>query len=118
MLKKTQRIRLESEYKKILSQGRRTYSQFFTLFVIPTLSTSANQPTRFGFIASKKVGKAVVRNRAKRIIRELIRLNLDKITNGYDAVIIISPNAADQDYATLEKEVLHSLRKAGIYQVR
>jgi len=128
MLKKPQRIRLDSEYKTILSKGRRTYSQFFTLFVTPVsvtprtsgiskASNTDNQPTRFGFIASKKVGKAAVRNRAKRIIREIIRLNLDKIEDGFDAVVIVSPNAANQTYEILEKEVLNSLKKAKLIKI-
>lgn len=128
MLKKPQRIRLESEYKTILSKGRRTYSQFFTLFVAPTsvnLRTpsipkainTTNQSTRFGFIASKKVGKATVRNRTKRIIREIIRLNLDKIEDGFDVVIIVSPNAANQTYEILEKEALNSLKKAKLIKI-
>lgn len=116
MLKKPQRIRLESEYKKILSKGRRIYSKFFTLFIFPAEKTDEENPTRFGFIASKKVGKAVARNRAKRLIREIIRVNLDNIKDGYELVVIISPNAVDQDFETLQKAVLESLQKAGLIE--
>lgn len=111
MLQKSQRIRLESDYKRILRKGRRTYSQFFTIFAVPS---TPSLPTRFGFIASKKVGKAVVRNRAKRIVREVIRLNLDKIKDGFDVVVILSPNAADQNFEVLESSVINSLKKAGL----
>ena len=115
MLKKSHRIRLESEYKRIFSKGQKVYSPFFILFITPAQSdnTQAQKTsTRFGFIASNKVGNAVDRNRAKRVIREIIRLNLVNIKNGFEVVIILSPKIVGQTYSVLEKEILNSLRKA------
>ena len=113
MLNRPQRIRLESDYKKILARGHRVYSQFFTLFINqqtdPTL-----QKSRFGFIASKKVGNAVTRNRTKRVIREIVRLKLAEIKPGFDVVLIISPKAVGQQYSVLETEVITSLKRGNL----
>jgi len=115
MLKQAQRIRLESDYKSILRKGRRFYSSYFTMFV-KTQNDLGFSTSRFGFIASKKVGKAVVRNRAKRQIREIIRLNMDKIKAGYDIVIIISPKAAGESYLTLETAVITQLKYGKLFK--
>lgn len=117
MLKKSHRIRLESEYKRVFSKGQKVYSPFFILFVTPAEPDSiriSKIPTRFGFIASKKVGKAVDRNRAKRVIREIIRLNLININKGFEVVIILSPKIVGQTYSVLENEILNSLKKANL----
>lgn len=100
MLKKQDRIRLEKEYKSILSSGSKFYSQFFLLVV---KKTSPEKKTRFGFIASKKVGNAVVRNSVKRKLREIVRLSLNEIKPGFDCVIIANPNTPNASYKELEK---------------
>jgi len=62
--------------------------------------------SRFGFIVSKKVSnKAVIRNRIKRKIREIIRLNLDKIKPGLDIVLIVKKNMIDKSYWEIEKDI-------------
>lgn len=113
MLKKPLRIRVGSEYKKILNKGRKTYSTSFILFSYNS-SELKEVTSKFGFIASKKVGKATVRNRAKRIVREIIRLNLKTIKPGYEIVFILSPSAPLQTYSNLESEILTALDNANL----
>ena len=66
--------------------------------------------SRYGFTVSRRVGKAVVRNRVRRLLREIIRLVTLK--PGWDIVIIARPAAATTDYNTLRKSVLHLLSRA------
>jgi len=68
---KTQRVRRRSEFQQIFKNGYRVGSRYFTLL----LSPNAGSSTRLGIVASRKLGDAVHRNRAKRLIRELFRLN-------------------------------------------
>ena len=69
--------------------------------------------SRCGFTISRRVGKAVVRNRIKRILREILRQT--RMQSGWDIVIIARTPAARTDYSTLAKVVRRLLSRAGIY---
>lgn len=66
--------------------------------------------SRLGIAATRKLGGAVVRNRAKRLVRELFR-NAD-VPRGLDIVIIPRPDMLDADFRTIESEFLAALRRA------
>jgi ribonuclease P protein component len=67
---------------------------------------------RVGFTASKKVGGAVVRNRARRRLRALAREVLVKeAVPAHDYVLIARPETATRDYALLREDVRHALRR-------
>jgi len=77
----------------------------------------AGLPPRVGFVVSKAVGGAVVRNRTKRRLRALLATRIDGIPSGTDVVVRANPVAAQADWAELEAEVdlvLHRVvRKLG-----
>ena len=66
--------------------------------------------SRYGFSVSRRVGKAVVRNRVRRLLREILRLT--PLKTGWDIVFIARPAAATTDYATLRKSVVGLLSQA------
>lgn len=70
--------------------------------------------SRFGFSVSRRVGKAVVRNRVKRRLREIMRLRRETIAAGWDIVVIARPPSARADYHELERAVERLLRQAGL----
>ena len=68
--------------------------------------------TRYGFIVSKRVGKAVARNRVKRRLREIVRqLNLKP---GTDTILSARPQAAQAEYGALKTSVLNLLAQTGL----
>ena len=65
---------------------------------------------RFGIAVSKKLGNAVTRNRAKRVVRELIHDNKKLFKNNKDYIIIIKKGLLDLSYKELTDELIKTLR--------
>ena len=72
------------------------------------------EKNRVGFTVSKKLGHAVVRNRTRRRLREIYRLNEHRFARGYDIVVVARSAAVDADFAVLERDYLNLAKKAGI----
>ena len=68
--------------------------------------------SRFCFVAGKRVGNAVVRNRVKRRLREVVR-NTD-FQPGWDAIIMARRGAGGADYAQLERAAHNLMRRSGL----
>jgi ribonuclease P protein component len=69
---------------------------------------------RVGITASKKLGHAVVRNRVRRRLREVYRLNEDRFLPGYDIVVVARSRCIDADFGRLTQAYLSLAEKAGI----
>lgn len=100
-----ERVRRRVEYQKIYDQGARVHGRFFTLFTLPNQLPHG----RLGIAATKKLGGAVVRNRAKRLIREVFRQN--KVAPGIDVVVVPKRDLLDADLTAIEAEFRHTLER-------
>lgn len=69
---------------------------------------------RVGLTVGKKLGHAVVRNRVRRRLREVYRLNEDRFLPGWDIVVVARTRCIDADFAQLTKAYLSLAQKAGI----
>jgi ribonuclease P protein component len=97
-LPRSDRIRRRPDFERVYNQGARISGRFMTVFVLRT----GLPRTRFGVAATRKLGCAVVRNRAKRLARELFRRR--KIADGYDIVIVPRRELLDAPFPTLEAD--------------
>jgi len=68
--------------------------------------------TRFGFVVSRRIGGAVVRNRVKRRLREAVRHHLSEFPVGWDVVLVARGRIAQARYADVESAVTRSLGRA------
>lgn len=98
-------IRRRSEFQRIYDRGSRFHSRFSTVFVLPNDLAHG----RLGIAATKKLGGAVQRNRAKRLIREIFRRN--KLAAGFDVVVIPKPALLDASLAVLEADYRSTLER-------
>jgi ribonuclease P protein component len=97
---KSRRLRRRGEFQKVFDTGQRMRGRFFTLLMAPTRGSGP----RLGIVASRKLGDSVRRNRAKRLIREIFRHNLDLAAGGLDIVVIPRAELFDATYASLEDD--------------
>ncbi len=99
------RIRKRSEYRVIYDKGQRISSGSFVLFV---LRNAAGRP-RLGITATRKIGGAVQRNRAKRLVREIFRRHRSELD---DVDIVVNGRAGlpAAEYKRLEAELMSRLR--------
>jgi ribonuclease P protein component len=81
-------------------------------YVIQLVRTTPGLPARVGFTASRKVGNAVARNRARRRLREMVRLSLPEMpVDGADLVLIARHDTAALDFAVLRESFTRTLAR-------
>ena len=83
---------------------------YFVLYAKPNRSAT----NRVGITVSKKLGHAVVRNRVRRRLREVYRLNEDRFAPGWDIVVVARGRCIDADFQKLTHAYLSLAEKAGI----
>jgi len=108
--RKEERLRKSRDFKKVFDHGKSLGGSTVAFYFLPN---DLGFP-RAGFIASKKVSKrAVDRNRAKRLMREVFRLNKHRL-KPYDLVFIARKGILGKKYQDVEKDFLSLAKKAGI----
>jgi ribonuclease P protein component len=99
---KSERLAKRPQFEEVMAKGRRTrVSSICTLFMM----VNGLGRKRLGIIASKKIGNAVIRNRAKRKIREAFRRIKDRIDPGMDIVVISGKDLVPLSVCTLEEKL-------------
>lgn len=104
-MKSINRIKKNIEFKRLYNRSKRYYNKDFRLIV----AKNKYDYPRIGFTITRKFGKANKRNKIRRRLKEIIRLNLDKFENK-DYIIAPNNHTIDMDYLDLEKSLLHVLK--------
>lgn len=97
------RLRRRWEFDNVQTRGRRVHTTHFVMLVLP--SQSQSERSRIGITVSKKVSpNAVVRNRVKRLVREVFRRHRDVFPKA-DVVVIAKPGSGDLDFDAVLAEI-------------
>jgi len=107
------RLRSRSDFSRVYKTG---CSFANSQFVVYWMKRPETERFRAGVSVSRKLGGAVVRNRIRRVVKELIRLNADKIADRTDFIVIVRRPALGMKTKDLERSLLHALRKAGLLE--
>ena len=104
-LSRDERVRRRPEFERAYEHGVRLRGRFMTLFV----AANNGNRCRFGVAATRKLGSAVVRNRAKRLARELFRRK--KPPAGLDVILVPRREMLDAPFASLEVDYATTLAR-------
>ena len=107
-MQRESRLRKSRDFALVYEEGRRRSDH--QLVVIAR--RNGLQSSRFGFVTSKRVGKAVVRNRTKRRLREAVRLSGAEA--GWDVVTIARAKASEADYDSLRISLRRLMSGVGV----
>jgi len=108
---KTARLRQTKDFAKVREHGKTSQSR---LIRIGLLRTAADQPAKVGIITSRRVGGAVVRNKVRRRLREILKTCISQIPAGLLVVIIAKSTAAEVPFKQLQAEWLLLARRLSI----
>ena len=101
-------LRRRKDFDTVFQEGQVLANRLLVLRSVPN-QLSHN---RYGFVTSKRLGKAVVRNRVRRRLRECVRSLAAR--PGWDVVVSARARAADADFHQLKKAVVSLFDRAGI----
>ena len=104
-LRACERIRRRADFQQAYEHGARVHGRYSTLFILPNKLDVG----RLGIAATKKLGGAVQRNRAKRLIREVFRHN--KIASGFDVVVVPKRELLQAALTVLEADYRSTLER-------
>ena len=106
-MKKKEIIKKSNDYTKVINKNNKLKNKYYSLFYIKS------DNTLFGISIPKKIGNAVIRNKNKRQIKNIIDNNKNNIQNGYNYVIIIRKEILSLSYQEKDQELINLFKKIG-----
>ena len=103
-------IKSRGDFERVFSRGRRLND---SLLRVRVLATGEAMPGRVAFVAAKRLGNAVFRNRCKRVLREAARL-CDLPAQGYDVILFSTSATHDSSPESVAASLRRLLKKSGI----
>ena len=110
LLRRRHRLRSSRDIRETYDQGHRHVGKFMVVWV----RHAGDSCLRLAVVASKKVGNAVLRNRAKRRMREVFRLHRHLLVPDVDVVLVCRYTAVDADWSAMCEEFLTLAQRSGI----
>ncbi|MDR3258317.1 MAG: ribonuclease P protein component [Fusobacteriaceae bacterium] len=110
-------LKKDKEFQSIYNQGKKTFGYYSLIF----FKKNSNNANNCGFVASKKIGNAVCRNRLKRLYREYYRKNEKFIKKSYDIIFvckkIAGKNIKNIKYEDIEKDMVKIFKTSNLFML-
>ncbi len=103
-------LKKNSDFRRLYARGKSAANPYLVLYCRPNRMDRC----RYGYTVSTKLGGAVVRNRVRRRLREIVRLNAHRMRPGCDVVLVARSRAVGCDYRRLEEAYLSACKKLSL----
>jgi ribonuclease P protein component len=110
MLPSAARLRRRSDFGRVYAKGRSYATDLIVVYALP----GRGRTTRVGFSVSGKLGKAVKRNRTRRLLQEAVRPLLPNVNGRYDLVVVAKKKAAGASLVDFGYALDRLLRQSGV----
>lgn len=109
-MQKRYRLRKRALFSRVYGTGRSAAGRLLVLYVLPS-----DGEMRVGLSAGRKLGTAVVRNRAKRRLREVVRKNLKQLAHGNFFVVIARTGVIKASLSEIEREFIAMAKRLKVW---
>ncbi|MAQ64574.1 ribonuclease P protein component [bacterium] len=106
-----ERIKTDFHFQHLIDKGNKIVSNSFILYT----TSKINETQNIGFITSKKIGNAVLRNKSKRTLKEIVRQHQYNIHKQYDILLIARKDLLNTSYKDVAHEFINSIQEASIW---
>ena len=103
-------LKLNHLFRRLYQKGKSAANKYLVIYC----RRNGSEENRIGYTISAKLGHAVVRNRVRRRLREIYRLNEHKFRPGFDLVVVARSRAVHAPYGKLESAYLHLAKKLNL----
>ena len=103
-------LKKNSDFRRLYAKGKSAVNPYMVVYV----RRNGTGENRLGYTVSAKLGHAVVRNRIRRRLREIYRLNSPRLKSGRDIVIVARAKCIDAPYSKMDKAFLDACAKLGL----
>jgi len=100
-------LQKSDDFSNIISTGQKIKNKYFSLYY------KESNKVHYGITVPKKIGHAVIRNKLKRQLKNIIIQNEKTIQDSYNYVIIVKETSLTLDYEGLNKNLLELMKKVG-----
>lgn len=109
-MKYTISLKENKQFRRLYAKGKSALTPYLVLYC----RKNGRSVSRLGITVSGKLGNAVTRNKIRRRIREIYRLNEDKLQSGYDLVVVARVKAVYGTYGDLERSFLKLVKQLNL----
>lgn len=103
-------LKKNSDFRRLYSKGKNTVTPYMALYC----RRNGSGVNRLGYTVSTKLGHAVVRNRVRRRLREIYRLNSPRLKSGWDIIVVARMRCVNAEYAAMDAAFMSACERLGL----